>query len=206
MSTALILQAADFIGVVSFALSGFLTGFRHKLDIFGITLLAFLTALGGGIARDVIVGRVPVSMQDLSLCLIVLATLALSIVLKLHKKTELDQKLIFVISDAVGLAAFSISGSIVAINAELNSFGVAVLSLLTAVGGGMARDMLVNDVPTILKSEFYATIAIIVGIAMYFMNEYNALNLYTIFLLFIFALAIRIAAYIKEWRLPKLGS
>ena len=118
----------------------------------------------------------------------------------------LDQKLIFVISDAVGLAAFSISGSIVAINAELNSFGVAVLSLLTAVGGGMARDMLVNDVPTILKSEFYATIAIIVGIAMYFMNEYNALNLYTIFLLFIFALAIRIAAYIKEWRLPKLGS
>ena len=206
MSTALILQAADFIGVVSFALSGFLTGFRHKLDIFGITLLAFLTALGGGIARDVIVGRIPVSMQDLSLCLIVLATLALSIALKLHKKTELDQKLIFVISDAVGLAAFSISGSIVAINAELNSFGVAVLSLLTAVGGGMARDMLVNDVPTILKSEFYATIAIIVGIAMYFMNEYNALNLYTIFLLFIFALAIRIAAYIKEWRLPKLGS
>ncbi|HRF57098.1 MAG TPA: trimeric intracellular cation channel family protein [Campylobacterales bacterium] len=206
MSTALILQAADFIGVVSFALSGFLTGFRHKLDIFGITLLAFLTALGGGIARDVIVGRIPVSMRDLSLCLIVLATLALSIALKLHKKTELDQKLIFVISDAVGLAAFSISGSIVAINAELNSFGVAVLSLLTAVGGGMARDMLVNDVPTILKSEFYATIAIIVGVAMYFMNEYNALNLYTIFLLFIFALAIRIAAYIKEWRLPKLGS
>lgn len=206
MSTALILQAADFIGVVSFALSGFLTGFRHRLDIFGITLLAFLTALGGGIARDVIVGRIPVSMRDLSLCLIVLATLALSIALKLHKKTELDQKLIFVISDAVGLAAFSISGSIVAINAELNSFGVAVLSLLTAVGGGMARDMLVNDVPTILKSEFYATIAIIVGVAMYFMNEYNALNLYTIFLLFIFALAIRIAAYIKEWRLPKLGS
>ncbi len=109
MSTALILQAADFIGVVSFALSGFLTGFRHKLDIFGITLLAFLTALGGGIARDVIVGRIPVSMQDLSLCLIVLATLALSIALKLHKKTELDQKLIFVISDAVGLAATSIT-------------------------------------------------------------------------------------------------
>jgi uncharacterized membrane protein YeiH len=206
MSTAFILAAADFIGIASFALSGFLAGVRHRLDIFGVTLLAFLTALGGGIARDVIVGKIPVSMQNFSLCLIVLATLLVAVSLKLHKKTELDQKLIFVVSDAVGLAAFSISGSIVAINAQLNGFGVAVLSLLTAVGGGMVRDMLVNDVPAILKSEFYATIAIMVGICMYLLGENGMLNLYTIFSLFIFALALRMLAYLKEWHLPKLGS
>jgi len=205
MSTAFILEVADFIGIASFALSGFLAGVRHRLDVFGITLLAFLTALGGGIARDVIVGKIPVSMQNFSLCLIVLATLLVAVSLKLHKKTELDQKLIFVVSDAVGLAAFSISGSIVAINAELNGFGVAVLSLLTAVGGGMVRDMLVNDVPAILKSEFYATIAIMVGICMYLLGENGMLNLYTIFFLFVFALALRILAYLKEWHLPKLG-
>jgi len=206
MSTAFILAAADFIGIASFALSGFLAGVRHRLDIFGVTLLAFLTALGGGIARDVIVGKIPVSMQNFSLCLIVLATLLVAVSLKLHKKTELDQKLIFVVSDAVGLAAFSISGSIVAINAQLNGFGVAVLSLLTAVGGGMVRDMLVNDVPAILKSEFYATIAIMVGICMYLLGENGMLNLYTIFSLFVFALALRMLAYLKEWHLPKLGS
>ncbi len=206
MSTAFILEAADFIGITSFALSGFLAGVRHKLDIFGVTLLAFLTALGGGIARDVIVGHIPLSMQNFSLCLIVLATLVVAVAIGLHKKTELDQKLIFVISDAVGLAAFSISGSIVAINAGLNGFGVAVLSLLTAVGGGMVRDMLVNDVPAILKSEFYATIAIMVGVCMYVLGQNGMLNLYTIFVLFVMSFTLRMVAYIKEWHLPKLGS
>ena len=206
MGTLEILKAADFIGIASFALSGFLAGVRHRLDVFGIALLAFLTALGGGIARDVIVGKIPVSMQNFSLCLIVLGTLFVATVLKLHKKTELDQKLIFVVSDALGLAAFSIAGSIVAINAGLNGFGVAVLALLTAVGGGMVRDMLVNDVPAILKSEFYATIAIFVGITVYVLNGYEALNLYAIFLLFALAVTIRMVAYKREWRLPKLGS
>lgn len=206
MGTLEILKAADFIGIASFALSGFLAGVRHRLDVFGIALLAFLTALGGGIARDVIVGKIPVSMQNFSLCLIVLGTLFVAAVLKLHKKTELDQKLIFVVSDALGLAAFSIAGSIVAINAGLNGFGVAVLALLTAVGGGMVRDMLVNDVPAILKSEFYATIAIMVGICMYILEQNEALNLYTIFFLFVLSFTVRMVAYIKEWHLPKLGS
>lgn len=206
MGTLEILKIADFIGIASFALSGFLAGVRHRLDIFGVALLAFLTALGGGIARDVIVGRIPVSMQNFSLCLIVLATLVAATVLKLHRKTELDQKLIFVVSDAVGLAAFSIAGSIVAIDAGLNGFGVAVLSLLTAVGGGMLRDILVNDVPAILKSEFYATIAIMVGVSMYVLSQYDMLNLYTIFALFVLSLTLRMVAYVKEWHLPKLGS
>ncbi len=205
MGTVEILKAADFVGIASFALSGFLAGVRHKLDIFGIALLAFLTALGGGVVRDVIVGRIPVSMQNFSLCLIVLFTLAAAVVLRLHKKTELDQKLIFVISDAIGLAAFSISGSIVAINAGLNGFGVATLSLLTAVGGGMVRDMLVNDVPTILKSEFYATIAIVVGVCMYIFETNGFLNIYTIFTLFVFSFVLRMIAYTKKWHLPKLG-
>jgi uncharacterized membrane protein YeiH len=204
MSTVDILRAADFVGIASFALSGFLAGVRNKLDIFGITLLAFLTALGGGIARDVLVGRIPVSMQNFSLCLIVLATMCISILLRLHKKTALDQKLIFVVSDAVGLAAFSISGSIVAIDNALNAFGVAVLALLTAVGGGMIRDILINDVPAILKSEFYATIAIMVGVCVYLMNETDLLNIYSIFILFVSAFGLRMVAYFKEWQLPKL--
>ena len=206
MSSAVILEAADFIGVASFALSGFLTGVRHRLDIFGVALLSFLTALGGGIARDVIVGRIPVSMQSAHLYAVVLAAIGTAIVLKLHKKTELEQKLIFVASDAIGLAAFSIGGAMTAISAGLNLFGTAALALLTAVGGGMARDMLVNDVPTILKSEFYATIAIFVGITVYVLNGYEALNLYAIFLLFALAVTIRMVAYKREWRLPKLGS
>ncbi len=204
MGTVEILRVADFMGIASFALSGFLAAVRHRLDIFGIALLAFLTALGGGIARDVIVGKLPYSMQNFSLCLIVLATLGIALLLRLHKKTEIDQKLIFVVSDAVGLAAFSISGSLVAIDANLNAFGVAVLSLLTAVGGGMIRDMLVNDVPAILKSEFYATIAILVGVIIYFAHKYEVLNIYVVFAIFVSAFALRMFAYLKEWHLPKL--
>jgi len=204
MSLDAILSAADFIGIVSFALSGFLVGARHRLDIFGVALLAFLTALGGGIARDVLVGNIPSSMQNLTPSLLVLVSILIASTVGLHKKSEFDQRFLFVISDAIGLAAFSVSGSLVAIGAGLNVFGVSMLSLLTAVGGGMIRDILVNDVPVILKSDFYATIAIVVGVLIYLLSKADMLNLYTLFLLFCFSFALRVIAYQKNWHLPKL--
>ena len=199
-----IFKIADFIGIISFAVSGFLAGSRRHLDIFGVSLLAFLTALGGGIARDVIVDKIPYSMQDFSLCLIVLATISVSLLLKLHKRAEIEQKLIFVVSDAIGLSAFSVSGALVALNAGLNAFGVCVLALLTAVGGGMIRDILVNEVPAILKSEFYATVAILSGLCVSALDFFGYLNGYSVSVLFFAAFLLRMTAYFREWHLPKL--
>lgn len=205
MLTADILKSADFIGISSFALSGFLAGAKKRLDIFGVVLLAFMTALGGGIARDVVVGQIPLSMRDFMPSEIVILTLGVSLILRLHKTTELDQKLLFVLSDAIGLCAFSISGSIVALSAGLNVFGVSVLALLTAVGGGMLRDMLVNEVPTILKSEVYATISILIAILICLLDYIKMFNLYTTFILFCSAFVLRMVAYTRNWHLPTLG-
>ncbi len=199
-----ILYFIDIIGIISFAISGFLISIKHKLDMLGTFLMAFVTALGGGIIRDTIAGRVPYSFTDSILPIIVLVTIVFSIVLKLHKKENLDRKEIFVLSDSIGLISFSISGALVAISIGANFFGVIILSFITAIGGGIIRDVLINHVPLVLSKDFYGTVAIIVAILMYTLSSFELLNNISILIVFIFGLSLRIFAKKYKWRLPKL--
>lgn len=205
MEISLILKFADFIGTGAFALSGFMVGVRKKLDIFGVILLSIITALGGGIARDAIVHKLPASMIGYGAVLTVIATITAALLFGLHKKETLEQKTIFVISDSAGLVAFAIGGAIVAIGSGLNLFGVVILALLTAVGGGMLRDMLINETPEILASEFYATVAILVGFTVYFVHALDMLGVYQIVAIFGIFFCLRMVAYHKNWHLPKFS-
>lgn len=205
MEISFILKIADFIGTGAFALSGFLVGTRKKLDIFGVLLLSIITALGGGIARDVIVHRLPASMIGYEAVLTVIATISIALLFGLHKKEALEQKSIFVISDSAGLVAFAIGGALVALDAGLNLFGVVILSLLTAVGGGMLRDMLINETPEILASEFYATVAILTAFSVYLAHFFGILGVYQIVTVFVLFFCLRMVAYHKNWHLPKLS-
>lgn len=158
------LQIADIIGIISFALSGFLIAVHYKLDILGIFISSFLTALGGGIIRDTIANKTPYVFDANLPIMLVIGTLVFSLVFKLHKITNFEGKMAFVISDAIGLSSFAITGSLIAIESDFNFLGVLMLAFLTAVGGGTLRDILINKVPSILVSEFYGTVAIIVGV------------------------------------------
>ncbi|WP_072679358.1 trimeric intracellular cation channel family protein [Arcobacter sp. LA11] len=199
------LEIADIIGIISFALSGFLIAVHYKLDILGIFISSFLTALGGGMIRDVIANKTPYVLTDNLPIILVATTLFISLALKLHKKTDLEGKTTFIISDAIGLVSFAITGALIGIEADFNFLGVLMLAFLTAVGGGTIRDILINKVPSILVSEFYGTVAIIVGLVTYFLHLFHETNIINLTILFIFGVTLRLLAYYKNWHLPTLS-
>ncbi|MGA1931840.1 trimeric intracellular cation channel family protein [Arcobacter sp. YIC-464] len=199
------LQLADIIGVICFALSGFLIAVHYKLDILGVFISAFLTALGGGMTRDVLANKTPYVFTDVLPVTLVVATVFISLILKLHKIDDLEGKTAFIVSDAIGLVSFAITGSLVAIENDFNFLGVLILAFITAVGGGTIRDILINRVPSILVSEFYATVAIIVGLITYGLYLLDLKNIYSLILVFIFGVALRLLAYYKNWNLPTLS-
>jgi len=199
-----LLYFIDIIGIISFALSGFLISIQHKLDLLGIFLMAFVTALGGGIIRDTIAGRVPYAFVDSVLPLVVLTTLILAIVFKLHKKENLDRKELFIFTDSIGLISFSISGALIAISIGANFFGVILLSFITAIGGGIIRDVLINHVPLVLSKDFYGTVAIIIAILLYSLHQFELLNSMSVLIVFGIGLLLRMMARRYKWKLPKL--
>ena len=170
----------------------------------GIFILAMLTANGGGAVRDILVGRLPVVLSDISGFLIVLAVLILGMVLRLHKYVSLERSHLFILSDSLGLVAFSVTGALVGLEAGLSIFGVMVLAFITATGGGIIRDLMVNDVPAVLSSDFYGTIAVLLGAAIYGLHWLEWDNNITLSALFICALALRLLAYYKRWQLPRM--
>ncbi|MDD2886446.1 MAG: trimeric intracellular cation channel family protein [Aliarcobacter sp.] len=199
------LEIADIIGIICFALSGFLISVHYKLDILGVFISSFLTALGGGMIRDVLADRTPYVFTTNLPVILVVATVVIALLFKLHKIADLEGKTAFIISDAIGLVSFSITGSIVAIQNDFNFLGVLILAFLTAVGGGTIRDILINRVPSILVSEFYATVALIIASIIFVLEILQLRTLPAITLVFIFGVGLRLLAYYKKWHLPTLS-
>ena len=200
----MILEFAEYIGIAAFTFSGFYIAVRHNLDLLGIFILSFLTALGGGIMRDTIVGITPISLTTIYPMLLVFIIVNLLILLNFHKKQEYDRKPIFIVADSLGLSSFSISGGLVAINSGYEISGVIILAFITAVGGGILRDILINEIPYILKGGFYAMVSIIIGVIIYILNLFDSLDFFYISLIFIFGVVLRLIAFYKNWELPNI--
>lgn len=200
----MILEFAEYIGIAAFTFSGFYIAVRNNLDILGIFIVSFLTALGGGIIRDTIVGIAPISLTTIYPMLLVFVIVNILILLKFHKKQEYDRKPIFIIADSFGLSSFSISGALIAVNSGFEISGVVILSFITAVGGGILRDILINEVPYILKGGFYAIISIIIGVVIYGLNYFDALEFLYLSILFVFGIILRLVAFYNNWELPNI--
>ncbi|RXJ68443.1 hypothetical protein CRV08_06320 [Halarcobacter ebronensis] len=199
------LEIADIIGIISFTISGFLIAVHMKMDILGIFISSFLTAFGGGMVRDVIANQTPYIFTNNLPIILVISTLIFSIVFKLHKITDLEGKTAFVVTDTIGLVSFAISGAIIAINADFNFIGIILLSLLTAIGGGTLRDIIINRIPAVLMSDFYGAIAIIIGFIIIALDYFGQVNKITLLITFAFGIALRLFAYYKKWHLPTLS-
>ena len=189
---------ADIIGITAFSISGFLIAIKNKLDILGILIAASLTALGGGIIRDAILSSTPFAFTSLYPALTLIATIFIAFLFKLYKKDSIEQKMMFVGSDTIGLVAFSITGALLAIHAEYNFFGIVILSFITAVGGGVTRDIMINQVPTVLISDFYGSIAVIVALALALLELVSMLNEITISTVAVLSIILRLIAFKKE--------
>ena len=196
---------ADIIGIIAFTISGFLIAIKNNLDILGILIASALTALGGGIIRDAILSSTPFAFVSLYPALTLIFTILIAYIFKLYNKASIERKWLFVISDTIGLVAFSITGALLAINAEYNFFGIVILSFITAVGGGVTRDIMINKVPTVLISDFYGSIAVIVALLLAVVEIFDLINEITIISIALFSIALRLIAFKREWHLPKLG-
>lgn len=168
----MILEVLNLSGLIAFSASGVLKGVKNKLDIFGVVVLAVVTSLGGGILRDVILNRVPTSVvNERDMYLVIIVAL---ITYFISKKVE--NYLMFIkILDAAGLALFTVVGAEAGFNAGLGALGVVLMGTFTGVAGGAIRDMLVQEIPFVLKEEIYALFSI-TGSVMYWIGI-NYLNI-----------------------------
>ncbi len=201
----MLLLIAEYLGIAAFALSGFYIGVRERLDLLGIYLSAFLTALGGGILRDLLADRTPISLTDPAPTLTVLAVTTFLVARRMHRHPTIDSKRLFVFVDALGMVSFAISGASVALSSGFNAAGVTLLAFTTAVGGGILRDVLINKVPYVLHGGFYGIIAIGVGLALSLLQKIGWANDATLTLLFLGGVALRMLAYTLRWELPRLS-
>jgi uncharacterized membrane protein YeiH len=195
-------EIAEYVGIIAFSMSGFFVAVKNKLDLLGVLIATFLTALGGGIIRDIAVNKTPFTFIYNYPALIVLAVMILLILFKFHRKNSIENKPLFILSDSIGLISFSITGAIIAIENNLNFTGVLALSFITAVGGGIARDVIINEVPFVLKTGFYGTISLLIGISIYTLDKLNFISFYSIFTIFILAIILRLVAYYHKWSIP----
>ena len=153
-----LLLVLDLSGTFVFALSGAIAGVKSKLDVFGVAVLAFAAANAGGITRDVLIGAVPpVALSDWRY--IAVSLLAGLVTLAWFRGVDRFHSPVLVF-DAAGLALFAVAGTQKALAFGLNPIAAVLLGVLTGIGGGMARDLLVSQTPSVLRSELYAVAAL----------------------------------------------
>jgi len=197
-----VFELAEYIGIIAFSMSGFFVATRNKLDLLGVLVATFLTALGGGIMRDVTVDKIPFTFSHNYPALIVISVLSLLIIFKFHHRNSIENKALFILSDSIGLVSFSISGALIAIESGFNLTGIVAMSFLTAVGGGIARDVIINEVPFVLKTGFYGTVSILIAITLYALQTLHVTTYANISILFFTALTLRLIAYYAKWSIP----
>lgn len=153
-----LLLVLDLVGTFVFALSGAMTGVRHRLDLFGVLVLSFAAGNAGGITRDVLLGAVPpAAISDWRY--IVASVLAGLLTFFWSPRIGRLRSPVQVF-DAAGLGLFAVSGTLKALTYHLNPIAAPLLGVLTGIGGGMLRDVLVAEVPTVLRADLYAVAAL----------------------------------------------
>jgi len=195
-------EVAEYLGIIAFALSGFSTAAKNNLDLLGVLIAVFLTALGGGILRDIIVSTTPYTFSHTAPALVVFIVLIVLILFKVHRRDSIETKPYFIISDSIGLVSFSITGALVALEHGFNYTGVVAVSFTAAVGGGIIRDVIINEVPFIFKTGFYGTVSLIVGSLVYILDKFDMITPISIVIILVIGVSLRVIAYYKKWSIP----
>lgn len=197
------IYALDLIGTFAFAISGALLGVKKNMDIYGSFVLAFVTAIGGGTTRDVILGVRPFILRDGYYWLVILTAVLLVIIFE--RLIERVNKPL-VITDAIGLGTFTVIGATKAIDMGVEWYGIIFMAVLTATGGGMIRDVLAGDVPVVLKREVYASAALL-GAVVFYMGYISTLpNTILFFITTFVVVAVRLVTYFNNMHLPRKGA
>ena len=197
------IKLIDILGTVAFAVSGAYAAMQKKLDVFGVLIIAFVTAIGGGTVRDMMIGDLPVSwIRNIDYCLTIILTVIAVILFKDKIFKNLQKTLL--IFDSIGLGFFTVLGVQKGMAIGLNPAICVALGTITGCFGGIIRDMLLNNIPLIFRKEIYAT-ACIAGGSLYFLLLFfkippeinNGICILVVFL-------IRMLSVTFDWRLPSI--
>ena len=192
----------DYLGTIAFAVTGASKAIAHKADIFGIIVLATVVGVGGGITRDVIFGRFPTSLSD---PIYVGLTVGIAIVMFFLFTKFKKQMTVWLVFDAVGLGVFSILGASIAYQVVgLEFLPMIFAGMITAIGGGILRDIFVREIPIVFVKEVYAVASIIGIVIFYGLLSFDMDVQVSSIIGIVAATGIRLLAMKYNWNLPKV--
>ena len=188
------------IAITAEAMSGALAAGRRNMDMFGVALIAFITALGGGTVRDMLLGNYPVTwtQHPMYIHLTISAGLFTMLVARYMHRVHST----FLVLDAMGLIAFTVIGCNVALRLEYSTTVVIMAGMTTGIFGGILRDILCNRTPMVLRKELYASVSLLVAILYLTLRYFEVNEDINMTASFVFGLAIRLAAIRWHWSLP----
>lgn len=191
----------EFLGTVSFAMSGSFAAMQKRLDPFGVLIIAFVTSVGGGTVRDLLLDIPVFWMHDLVTCSVIFIT---SIIAMIFKSLEKNFRVTLFIFDSFGLGLFTIIGIQKGLNASIHPVICLTLGTITGCFGGIIRDILLNRIPLIFRKEIYATACLLGGAVFILLAKYTPLS-YTFVQIFTILLivGIRTLAVKYQWQMPK---
>lgn len=198
------IEILDIAGTFVFAVAGAFRATRHHLDLLGVMVLAVATGVGGGMIRDMLLGATPVAAIQSELYLGV--CLAGGVVVFLASERVATQWNRVMIMDAIGLGVFAAIGGLKGMDAGLGPIGVMIMAALTATGGGVVRDILVREVPAVIRHDFYATAALLGGAVLLGADALELSRIWQITLAAGVTSGLRFFAMIRGVGLPRVGS
>lgn len=197
---SLLLRIFDLIGTFVFAISGAVAGAKHRLDLFGVLVLSFAAATFGGITRDVLIGAIPpASIHDWKY--VGVSVLAGIVTFFWYDKIGRFRNAVLIF-DAAGLALFAVSGAGKALAYHLGPVPAALLGMVTGIGGGVVRDILVSEVPAVFRTDVYA-LAALAGSSIFVAGAYLHLPIPLVAIVSaVLCFAIRMIAIHRKWQIP----
>lgn len=193
----------DLLGTLAFAISGASKAIYYKLDWLGLLVMAIVTGVGGGITRDLLLGSTPpLALQNPNYIMVCIAGAFLTLVVQ--KRFRFFMKFVLII-DALGLGFFTAVGASKAAQMESGALAIVLLAMITAAGGGLIRDILVSEIPQVLRSDFYATAALLGGLLFLGLQNTTFSFPTQILITTFFTFIIRLIAIRQKFNLPKTG-
>ncbi|WP_420577143.1 trimeric intracellular cation channel family protein [Ekhidna sp.] len=198
-----ILYFIDIVGTMVFAISGALAGRDKKLDFFGIAAVGLITAIGGGTMRDILLGSTPVGwMNDLIYLIMIGSGILISL---LFGKAVLKLRRTFFMFDTVGIAVFTVLGLQKALTIGVHPVIAIMMGMVSAVFGGVIRDIVCNEIPLIFRKEIYALTCLCGGILYVILQRFGLDQGWNILITVLFIASFRILAVKFKWQLPDIS-
>lgn len=200
MSATTLLLVLDLVGIAVFGVSGALAGVDKNLDLFGVLFLSVATAIGGGFMRDALIGATPAAALTDGRYLLVPLVVGLIVFFVHPAMARLSR--VFLLVDAAGLGLFAVAGTRKALDFGVPAVGACGIGLLTAIGGGIIRDVLVREIPAVLHREIYATAALLAAVLVVVGDKADFNNVATASVAISVAFGLRVISRWKQWSAP----